>query len=83
MVTHVFGGRTAFEVSRCAGEETNLIDADRDLFANGETERLARVLHLGLCELFGALLHCIRNVEECLLALTRGRLAPLLESSGS
>ena len=79
MPGHVLTGRAALEVARGTREEADLIDAGRDLLADRQRERLARVLGLEARELLAAGLELVGDLQQREAALGGRRLAPLEE----
>ena len=57
------GGAT-FELAGGPGEEPDLVDHRRDLFAHGQRERLAGVLALKRDQFFGMLLDGVGDLQQ-------------------
>jgi len=80
---HVLAGRAPFKDARGTGEEADLVDHGRQLFAGSQRIRLAGVLGLEVHELVGAGFDRISELQQRLLTLAGGRVAPHLEGRGS
>ena len=76
VVLQVLARGPALEHPGGAGEEPDLVDARRELLAGRQAERLAGVPGLGLHELVGPLLQRVGDLEQRLLALGGGGVAP-------
>ena len=79
VVLEVLPRRLALEHARGAGEESQLVDRRRQLLVDGEADRLAGVTRLHVDELPRALLERVGDLQQRLLAVRRGRVAPGLE----
>ena len=73
----VLRGGLPLEVARGAGEEAEVVDGERDL-VDGDRRRLADVLGLELPQLFGVLLHDVREREQELHPVLRRLRLPLV-----
>jgi hypothetical protein len=76
VAAHVLAGRAAFEDARRAGEEADVVRADRHLVARVR-QRLAHVLRLDPGQLLAVLVQQVGQLEQHLGALAGCRLAPL------
>ena len=78
-VVHVLAGALALEVAGGGGEEADLVDHRRDLFAAGQVDRLAAVLDLECDQFLGACLDGVGEAEQRQRTLARRRVAPRVE----